>query len=1219
LKNRYVVLFALILGISIYHFWFFNKGILVQGDWNYYTHITQSQLLRLLPGWTSNGLGQVNASASFYPLDLLWGSSSHLFNFAVSERLIFMFPSVIVAILGSYGFLYELFKNKTAALLASLLFCYNGYFMILRTGDLTIAVATAFSPLILYVYLLLLNQKRNYLVIIIAILSFIQSFFDFRIFLITALIVAAILIFHMVFEHRSDKLKVSILTVKALAVFMLLSLYWIIGLAKTGEIASNSAFDNSLFGSQYYNIFHALSFTHPFWSIKGPTIFTAQPVALYFWIIPVLAILGLYFYRNNWKVILFSGIALVGVLLTKQSGVPFSQLYEWLFEHVPGFNAFREASKFYTFTAVGYSVLVAALLSYLHNSVSKPMLLLRYCSILALSFIFLINVSPLFDGKGSSLYVDRHMPADYSLTNKFFNSQKGFFRTAWVPQTSWWNTYTLQQPMIDVGSTLSGTWQTVLENPQPSLSVTSYNQIVDDLEKPYAQNVFDLSSVRYVVIPLRDSGNDEDFFKNTDRQFFIDSLDDIKWLKRINIGTKNVIVYAVKGTKPYFSASTKIQHLPVSANLANSYNFVSGTLKQGFNYTDSNFASDTSSIVDPFNNIGPNNIKNRELGPFVLRNSRNDSLYVREANNTYSYQVNNNILKINKSQMSQIVLNKLALKKVGSSGTVATYDLNSTNMYYLNYADNIYPVNIKNKSVRKLGLSNNSLSLLVPSSQNLINNPSFNKGLWQETVNDCNDYDNSPRISMELVRDKILNKKVLQLTAINHSACTGPAPIKVAPGQKILLQFSYRVVQGKETGYQLTFNNKQATTLIKYLPVADSSWRTYRGIVTVPSGATSLKLIVMATPNQDTPTANITNYTNFSATRVGTLVSVPADDSNNYKIYKLNSNTNTISVDDSSINGKNLVDNPSLENGLWESKVGDCDDYDNKPIIGMLLSDDHTTGKHSLELYAERHIACTGPPAIDVSESSTYNFQFDYKSTTNSNSGYEIAFNDPNHTIYKNTGLPSDNKWSTFNSTVSAPYGATQARITFFSAADPSANIVKSVNLYDSISFNEIPNVSGNAYLVKSDNQVMSKPKSINYTINSSTEKNAYINGATKPFYLEMSEAYNPGWSLKAINASSSVNISNHVKVDDFANAWLINPMQICNRSDICIRNPDGSYNIKLEAFFSPQKYFNIGLVISSITLISCSMYLTYEAYVFYPEWNFNKKQNNILSKDKKR
>jgi hypothetical protein len=93
--------------------------------------------------------------------------------------------------------------------------------------------------------------------------------------------------------------------------------------------------------------------------------FFAQKIPLYMRFYPFVILSGVFYFFKEKYITLFKGkkvdenlfivffvLRIIGVLLTKQSSRPFDGLYEWLFLNVPGFNLFREASKFYIITAL---------------------------------------------------------------------------------------------------------------------------------------------------------------------------------------------------------------------------------------------------------------------------------------------------------------------------------------------------------------------------------------------------------------------------------------------------------------------------------------------------------------------------------------------------------------------------------------------------------------------------------------------------------------------------------------------------------------------------------------------------------------------------------------------------------------------------------------------------------------------------------------------------
>ena len=72
----------------------------------------------------------------------------------------------------------------------------------------------------------------------------------------------------------------------------------------------------------------------------------------------------------------------------------------------------------------------------------------------------------------------------------------------------------------------------------------------------------------------------------------------------------------------------------------------------------------------------------------------------------------------------------------------------------------------------------------------------------------------------------------------------------------------------------------------------------------------------------------------------------------------------------------------------------------------------------------------------------------------------------------------------------------------------------------------------------------------------------------------------------------------NHLKVNGFANSWIIDPNDLCSQkknpktSNLCLKNSDGSYEIELVIEYWPQRLVYGGTAVSILTLIIASVYL---------------------------
>ena len=73
------------------------------------------------------------------------------------------------------------------------------------------------------------------------------------------------------------------------------------------------------------------------------------------------------------------------------------------------------------------------------------------------------------------------------------------------------------------------------------------------LNLPLSNNLMDISSVKYIFVPIEDTSNDANplIFYGKSRQYYINQLNKLSYLKKINIGTKNIVVYENSAFRPH--------------------------------------------------------------------------------------------------------------------------------------------------------------------------------------------------------------------------------------------------------------------------------------------------------------------------------------------------------------------------------------------------------------------------------------------------------------------------------------------------------------------------------------------------------------------------------------------------------------------------------------------------------------------------------------------
>lgn len=152
---------------------------------------------------------------------------------------------------------------------------------------------------------------------------------------------------------------------------------------------------------------------------------------------------------------------------------------------------------------------------------------------------------------------------------------------------------------------------------------------------------------------------------------------------------------------------------------------------------------------------------------------------------------------------------------------------------------------------------------------NILPNGSFEEGLWQKKVADCYNYDKQPAIAMRLSNDRTHGRNSLQLEAKRHIACTGPQDITVKPGGHYLLSFDYQSLQGKYAGYYVRFDDPEETVVAERMQKSGSHWQAFSKELTVPKGASAMKVMLYAYPDTYGDQMRVVRYDNLS------LINIP--------------------------------------------------------------------------------------------------------------------------------------------------------------------------------------------------------------------------------------------------------------------------------------------------------------------------------------------------------
>lgn len=548
-KKNWAIISLVIVSAVIYHRWL-SFDIFSFGDYWFRFPETLKEYFTLSIWRGSIGLGSPNITIWMLLFDALPGIFGHLgFASNVADKFLIFWPFVFVTPLASFFLARRILGNDIGAIAAAFVYSFNTYFLAINTqGHFSLSVAGSFAPLVILFFMKAVQESRIAFSVLSAISLFIVGSYDFRVAYIMGFVVFSYFLFSIVMERGKERFKK---TVPAFFVFVLLSilfnLYWIMAFAKMGSLAANDVLSRDVIDFSL-DLPRAITLFHPFWTGSVPDWFEGQDIPSYFWLVPVFASLGLWFGKKNRNIVFFGIVSLVGIVLTKQTAEPFSHFYLWLHDSLPGFGAFREASKFYILIAMGYSVLIGSFVSWIvgNRKISQSMKWLKYIVAVSVFGLFLWNARPVFDGRIETMFVSRNPSADELATRELVNSGNGFYRTLWVPLQPHFATYGNLHPIMDMTGMEKGDWGSFSKNYGQGDDADRGERIVNTFKLPYAKNLLDASSVRYVIIDSK-------------KQFYASSLSDLPYLKKADIGTNDLAVFENKDYRPHIYVTDRME------------------------------------------------------------------------------------------------------------------------------------------------------------------------------------------------------------------------------------------------------------------------------------------------------------------------------------------------------------------------------------------------------------------------------------------------------------------------------------------------------------------------------------------------------------------------------------------------------------------------------------------------------------------------------------
>ncbi|MDZ4225269.1 MAG: hypothetical protein U1C49_00320 [Candidatus Andersenbacteria bacterium] len=390
-----------------------------------------------------------------------------------------------------------------------------------------------------------------------------------------------------------------------------------------------------------------------------------------------------------------------------------------------------------------------------------------------------------------------------------------------MPTDSRWSIYTSQKPKISTVSILDRNWKDYVWLRWGYQQLSRNEKIAALFNINGANELLDNSVIKYVIVPIQDFANDDDFFihyggrENPNiRQWYIDQLDQLPYLKKIDIGTQELVVYENEGYKPYITTSPDLATITNLSSLDDKYSYVTNQLSQEFLFTETvkDEQGNNSQTILPstffqsiYEDLTPDNITADKIRVTIKPPFANNSLY---ANNAWQ-------------------------------------DLPARDEHVFEY------------------------DLPEGMGMNIIPNASLENGLWPAPPTKCLDHDRTGLLQSRVDEDIASEgDKSLLVKSTSETACAGLGPLPVKATSSYLLSFDYQADNENVAGYRLDFD--QGKDVDELLPAPVSDWQKFNQLITIPHNATNLTLFVYSYADEDNRYKTV-RYDNFRLMQIPDL------------------------------------------------------------------------------------------------------------------------------------------------------------------------------------------------------------------------------------------------------------------------------------------------------------------------------------------------------------
>lgn len=1193
------LLLLVVISAIIHWQWLVRPGIFTAGDWWYISNAFFKESLSIPQIFNgSDEFGTGSPTPMFAPIMMVGGLLTFVMNnvYPLWERLMFLWPLTLLGTIPMYIFLYRRTFSVAGAIAGTLIYAFNSYILARETSHLFIAMGyLLFAPLLALTLDSVLKNPtvKNGFFFTITVLGF--SFYEIRLLYIFTLILVAYVITKIAIREVKVSWRLARIALLSILVIILTQAYWLVPFVLSNASLGYASFASRGLFQSFTTIYHAIALWEFSWNGSTFVDFTTQDFPRWAYGVPFLAFLWILVKPRKEKsgdLWFWTIIACIGIFLAKQANPPFTDAYQWLFTNIPGFQLFRDASKFYLYIAFAYAVLIAATISFIQKRrtsyIIAPMLFIA--AVTTAQSIGYVN------GTISYLTTAHEVPSTYQFLEETFTKDTSFGRSLWVPATDRFLFYSPTHPRIDTGTILiGGDW-------------SKFVQKTEDVSSFFSQQntkaLLNFGSVAYIGTPF-DYLNQTYKWHSHTQEGFSKIIAGIPGLVKIAKEEPRITLWKNNEAKPLVYIANDV------TTFDNSPLFYSGEDAGVRNATI--FKSDVSSDIYSFFQRSMATI--RELQPFSLEN-----IIVEEGRLQTTSKLPDNLeFTTTETKVADYLIEEVYVQRTESTVRIFTKDGDERRMlgeFEAQDAPLVATINgkrllslIPNGDEQLLGVARmnptgNTITIHTEISHpnELLRNPSPEESLWGNAADCANTDGSSPyanKISSSLSPGKEEGKMALTLSAGNHLGCVQSSITPVEGATLYVISFDYSHTAGSPAVIRILSGTTSPITLLSKELGIDSAWRR-KEVSFVAPNATGNPFPIYLYQEGSMNDGKIAS-SSFDAFDVRAYQTV-FENTFEYPIPPQEVTTRAFESTDltvpqpSGYTPQNIIEDGSFQiPGAYVASDCANDNESSAQQNGITSHVKEEEGVRVLSLHALKHTACVRLYLNNVDSAYDYLLSLRYKNVQGS--GAAISLFPQRSQSIGPQDLPrhNDTEWHTFRKVIHGSDITDETRLFLYAPAAGGAAAVKFADI-EMFSLPILPELS---------------LTSTNPSLPSLNEKHTVIHPTlhviqsdplTTPRLLVLSNRYDTGWKLfvrpqgtpniswwqkvRGETYGTEISSAGHITANAFVNGWILDPEEI---QSVLGNNVPPEFVLE----YWPQRLMDIGTIISLATL---SLYLLFVA-----------------------